>query len=293
VSLLARMSPPIEIDDPGDERLADYRRLKERHLNAEGGRFVAESERVVRRLLGSGLPVHSVLLTAPRLATLADALSGPFPVFLASQATLDAIAGFHVHRGCLAIGGRPPPQPLPRDARVVVALEDLTDVDNLGALARHAAAFGADALVLSPRCADPFYRKAVRVSLGAVFSVPIVRATRWPDDLAALRGAGLALVGAVVDQRVERSPASPGGAHRGRVWEPSEGSHLDERATSLGAFRPPGRFALLLGAEGPGLSAAARAACDHLVTIPMSPGADSLNVATAGAIFLYALTRSS
>ena len=264
--MLACMSlPPIAIEDPGDERLSDYRQLKERHLNADGGRFVAESERVVRRLLGSGLPVFSVLVTAPRLATLADALGGPFPVFLASQATLDAIAGFHVHRGCLAIGGRPPPPPLPRDARAVVVLEDLTDVDNLGALARHAAGFGADALVLSPRCADPFYRKAVRVSLGAVFSLPIVRASRWPDDLAALRGDGFALVAAVVE---------PG-------------------ATPLASFRPPDRFALVLGAEGPGLSAAARDACDHRVTIPMSPGADSLNVATAGAIFLYALTRSS
>ena len=256
-----------DIADPADERLVDYRQLKERHLNADGGRFVAESERVVRRLLGSGLRVLSVLVTAPRLATLADALAGPipFPVYLASQATLDAIAGYHVHRGCLAIGERPPPASVPRDARAVVVLEDLTDVDNLGALARHAAAFGADALMLSPRCADPFYRKAVRVSLGAVFSLPIVRASRWPHDLAALRGDGFALVAAVVE---------PG-------------------ATPLASFRPPDRFALVLGAEGPGLSAAARDACDHRVTIPMSPGADSLNVATAGAIFLYALTRSS
>jgi tRNA G18 (ribose-2'-O)-methylase SpoU len=205
--------------------------------------------------------VHSVLLTPPRLATLADGLGGPFPVFVAAQPVLDAIAGFHVHRGCLAIGERPRPVPPPRGARAVVVLEDLTDVDNLGALARHAAAFGADALVLSPRCADPFYRKAIRVSLGAVFSLPVLRAQAWPEDLAALRADGVEIVGAVVE---------PG-------------------ATPLARFRPPARFALLLGAEGPGLSAAARAACDHLVTIPMGPGADSLNVATAGAIFLYAL----
>jgi tRNA G18 (ribose-2'-O)-methylase SpoU len=257
--------PPIEIRDPADPRLDDYRQLKERHLNAEGGRFVAESERVVRRLLASGLPVRSVLLTPPRLATLADALGGSCPVFLAAQPVLDAIAGFHVHRGCLAVGERPLPAPLPRGARAVVVAEDLTDVDNLGALARHAAAFGADALLLSPRCADPFYRKAIRVSLGAVFSLPVVRAHAWPGDLGALRTDGVTIVGAVVDAG----------------------------ATPLARFRPPARFALLLGAEGPGLSAAARAACDELVTIPMSPGADSLNVATAGAIFLYALTRSS
>jgi tRNA G18 (ribose-2'-O)-methylase SpoU len=130
-------------------------------------------------------------------------------------------------------------------------------------MARNAAAFGADALVLSPRCADPFYRKAVRVSLGAVFELPIIRLERWPEDLARLRAGGLSLVAAVVD--------------------PS--------AVPLHRFAPPDRFALLLGAEGPGLSAGARAACDARVTIPMSPGADSLNVATAGAVFLHALTR--
>ncbi len=239
--------------------------MTERRLNAEGGRFVAESERVVRRLVASRLTVHSVLLTPPRLATLAEVLTGPYPVFVASQTVLDAIAGFHVHRGCLAIGERPQAAALPPGARAVVVLEDLTDVDNLGALARHAAAFGADALVLSPRCADPFYRKAIRVSLGAVFGLPIVRAESWPGDLEVLRRDGVAVVGAVVEAG----------------------------ATPLARFTPPARFALLLGAEGPGLSAAARACCDHLVTIPMSPGADSLNVATAGAIFLYALTRAA
>ena len=179
--------PPVEVRDPDDPRLADYRQMTERRLNAEGGRFVAESERVVRRLVASRLTVHSVLLTPPRLATLAEVLTGPYPVFVASQAVLDAIAGFHVHRGCLAIGERPQAAALPPGARAVVVLEDLTDVDNLGALARHAAAFGADALVLSPRCADPFYRKAIRVSLGAVFGLPIVRAESWPGDLEVLR----------------------------------------------------------------------------------------------------------
>jgi len=252
--------PPIQIADPHDPRVAGYRALKERAV-IEAGRFVAESERVVRRLVASGLGIDSVLLTAPRLATLADVLVGPFPVYLAPQAVLDGVAGFHVHRGCLALGVRPSAPQLPREARTIVALEDLTDVDNLGAIARHAAAFGADGLLLSPRCADPFYRKAIRVSLGAVFGLPIARAAAWPDALADLRAGGVQVVGAVLD---------PG-------------------ATPLGRFARPPRTALLLGAEGPGLSAAARAACDHLVTIPMSPQADSLNVATAAAIFLYAL----
>jgi len=252
--------PPIEILDAADPRVADYRDLKERRLN-EAGRFVAESERVVRRLVSSGLPIQSVLLTAPRLATLADALGGDFPVYLAPQGVLDGVAGFHVHRGCLAIGVQPAAPAVPPGARTLVVLEDLTDVDNLGAIARHAAAFGADAMLLSPRCADPYYRKAIRVSLGAVFGLPIVRLGRWPDELLALRDAGVALVGAV----------------------------LAPDATPLGAFVRPPRVALLFGAEGPGLSPGARAACDHRVTIPMSPGADSLNVATAAALFLYAL----
>lgn len=257
--------PPIDILDADDPRVADYRQLKERWLNAEGGRFVAESERVVRRLVGSGLGVHSALMTAPRLATLADALGGPFPVYLAPPELLDRIAGFHVHRGCLAIGARPAAAQIPDGPRTLVVLEDLTDVDNLGAIARHAAAFGADALLLSPRCADPFYRKAIRVSLGAVFALPIVRLADWPGDLQRLRAQGVSLVAAV----------------------------LDPDATPLARFTRPARLAVLLGAEGPGLSSEARALCEHQVTIPMSPGADSLNVATAAAIFLYALRSPS
>jgi tRNA G18 (ribose-2'-O)-methylase SpoU len=267
----ARVSLPIivgveELDHADDPRLDDYRQLKEKHLNAVSGRFVAESERVVRRLLASRLRVLSVLVTAPRLEAMRDVLGGPFPVYLATQPVLDAIAGFHVHRGCLAIGERPPPapwRPLPPGARAAVVLEDLVDVDNLGAMARNAAAFGADALLLSPRCADPFYRKAIRVSLGSVFELPIARVDPWPDGLAELRAQGLALVAGV----------------------------LASDATPLPAFRPPARFALLLGTEGPGLSEAAIRQCDHRVTIPMSPGADSLNVATAGAVLLYALLR--
>jgi tRNA G18 (ribose-2'-O)-methylase SpoU len=271
------VSPPrFEVTDAEDPRLADYRALKERHLNAEGGRFVAESERVVRRLLASPLGVHSVLLTPPRLRALEDALAEPsahgaaradLPVYVATQPVLDAIAGFHVHRGCLAIGERPAARALPAGARRIVVLEDLVDVDNLGAIARNAAAFGADALVLSPRSADPFYRKAVRVSLGAVFDLPIVRLARWPDDLDVLRKLGLQLLAAV----------------------------LSPTATPLPRFRAPDRWALLLGSEGPGLSPGAVMRCHASVTIPMatSAGVDSLNVATAAAVMLYALTRAT
>jgi tRNA G18 (ribose-2'-O)-methylase SpoU len=262
--------PVIAVDDPVDPRVADYRSLKERHLHAQSGRFIAESERVVRRLLTSRLAVDSVLVTPTRLETMRDALrahGARFPIYLAAQPVMDAIAGFHVHRGCLAVGRRPAARPLPSGARRVVVVEDLVDVDNLGVIARNAVAFGADALLLSPRCADPFYRKAIRVSLGAVFELPISRLERWPDDLRALRAQGLTLVAAA----------------------------LTPDATPLPRFAPPARWALLLGAEGPGLSPAALALCDHRVTIPMSasPGADSLNVATACAVMLYALGAGS
>ena len=257
----------VAVTEADDARLADYRHLKERDLSAQGGRFIAESERVVRRLLESGLPVRSVLLTPAHLRALAPLLGGgAFPVFVAEQAVMDEIAGFHVHRGCLAVGERPAGARVPRAARTIVVLEDLVDVDNLGATARSAAAFGADALVLSPRAADPFYRKAIRVGMGTVFRLPVVRLAVWPDDLLALkRDLALSLVGAVVDAG----------------------------AVPLARLPRPPRVALLLGAEGPGLSAAARAACDTLVTIPMAPGADSLNVATAGAIALFHLQQAA
>ena len=270
---------PIAITHADDPRLEDYRDLTERHLNTLGGRFIAESERVVRRLLESGLRVHSLLATPARLAALADALAlgrpaspggdGDFPIYVVAQMIMDRIAGFHVHRGCLAVGERPPDAAVPAGARIVVVLEDLVDVDNLGAIARNAAALGADALCLSPGCADPFYRKAIRVSLGAVFFLPVVRFARWPDDLAGLRAAGFQLVAAT----------------------PRAG------ATPLPAFTRPERMALLLGSEGPGLSDAVLAMADQRVAIPMaasgaSRGIDSLNVATAGAVILYALNPS-
>lgn len=252
-----------------DERLEDYRDLRDRRLGESSGRFVAESELVVRKLLGTGLRVCSLLLTAPRLATLEPALRASaerFPVYVVPQSVMDQVAGYHVHRGCLAVAERPCGPRIPEHARLVVVLVDLVDVDNLGAMARNAAAFGADALLLSPRCADPFYRKAVRTSAGAVLSLPIVRTQRWPDDLVALRQQrGFSLAGAV----------------------------LGEDAHPLESFDPPERLALLFGAEGPGLDASTQAVCDTRLTIPMAArhGVDSLNVATAGAVFLYHCTR--
>ena len=255
------------VSDVNDPRLADYRHLKDRDLSAEGARFIAESERVVRRLLASGLTTHSILLTPTRLASLQTMLDDvTCPVYVAEQTLLNEIAGFKVHRGCLAVGQRPSTATVPQTATTIVVLEDLVDADNLGATVRNGAAFGADALVLSPRCADPFYRKAIRVAIGATFTLPIVRLADWPQDLLAFKNQfGFALWGAV----------------------------LDLNAVPLASLGRPAKVALLLGSEGPGLSAPARAACDQLITIPMAPGADSLNVATAGAVALFHLQQAA
>ena len=166
---------------------------------------------MVRRLLASGLRVCSVLVTPPRLAAMAAELDGEtgFPVYVASQEVLDGIAGFHVHRGCLAIGERPARRAVPDDARLVVAVEDLVDVDNLARIVRNAVAFGASALLLSPRSADPFYRKAIRVSLGGVLPCRSSASSAGPTSLAELRAArGFSIVGAVVDPRRRRSKRS-------------------------------------------------------------------------------------
>jgi tRNA G18 (ribose-2'-O)-methylase SpoU len=250
------------VTDFADPRLDDYRDLKDRARRATGDTFIAESEPVVRKLIESALPVLSILVTAPHLARLEPALPPGVPVYVAPQSLLDAVAGFPVHRGCLAIGQRAARPSIPPAARTVVVLEDLVDVDNVGAAIRNAAAFDADAVVLSPRSADPFYRKAIRVSMGTVFSIPIVRCQAWPQDLVELcRTHRLTPVGAV----------------------------LDEDAVPLSSFSWPERVALLFGAEGPGLGAPARALCQNLVTIPMARAkADSLNVATATGIFLHA-----
>jgi tRNA G18 (ribose-2'-O)-methylase SpoU len=259
---------PHFVTDADDPRLVDYRALKDRDLSAEGGgRFIAESERVVRRLIESGLGIHSILVTPTRFDALGAALTGvSCPVFVSEQTLLNQIAGFHVHRGCLAVGQRPSAAVIPDGARTIVVLEDLVDADNLGASVRNAAAFGVDALVLSPRCADPFYRKAIRVAIGATFTLPIVRLATWPEDLRALRSRfGFSLLGAVIDPN----------------------------ATPLAAADRPAKIALLLGSEGPGLTAAARAACDRLIAIPMAAGADSLNVATAGAVALFHLQQAA
>ncbi|MGH7315094.1 MAG: TrmH family RNA methyltransferase [Candidatus Rokuibacteriota bacterium] len=260
------------LDDPADPRAADYREPRDGQLRRRAGLFLAEGRLVVRRLLeASRFRIRSLLLTPRALDDLRDLLArddAP-PAYLASAATIRDVVGFKFHRGCLAaaVRGAPLcPEALiePPGARALLALEELADPDNVGAVFRNAAAFGAAGVLLSPGCADPLYRKAIRVAMGATLSMPFAR-TDWRDGLERLRAAGYTLVALTPDRDAE-----------------------DIRAVA-GRGSPPRRLALLVGAEGPGLGASTRAAADRRVRIPMAAGADSLNVATACGIALHRL----
>ncbi|WP_207483231.1 TrmH family RNA methyltransferase [Arenibaculum pallidiluteum] len=257
----------IPVDDPEDPRVAAYRDVRERDLVGRQGLFMAEGEVVLRLLLASRQhrPV-SLLLAGNRLAALAPLLASvpdDVPVYAAAQAVLDAVAGFHLHRGILALGRRAPmpaagallAEAGPR-AMVVVAC-GIGNHDNMGGIFRNAAAFGADAVILDAGCCDPLYRKAIRVSVGAALIVPTARMEPDTDPVSLLERHGFVPVA-----------LSPAGA------------------VPLSAMERPERVALLLGTEGPGLPANVLARA-RTVAIPMAPGFDSLNVATAGAIAMH------
>ena len=260
----------IRIDDPADPRVAPYLAVRERDLVGRGEGFIAEGEVVLRVLLGAGARAKaaSVLVAESRLARLAPLLrplTADIPVYAASQAVMDRVVGFHIHRGILALGVRPPDPGaaalvagLPARA-LVLALFGIANHDNMGGLLRNAAAFGADAVLLDPACCDPLYRKAIRVSVGAALTVPFARLGQGEDALDLLQGAGF-----------EAMALSPAG-----------GEPLTEVA------RAP-RVAALFGAEGPGLPADVLARARR-VAIPMAPGWDSLNVAAASAVVLHHL----
>jgi tRNA G18 (ribose-2'-O)-methylase SpoU len=266
---------PVPITDPADPRVDDYRELHDararRRREAAGddgpGFFVAEGGHAVERLLASGWRVRSVLLDRIRLEALGPALAGlDAPVLLADQPTLRAVAGFPVHRGVLAAADRwalPEPAAVLAGARRIAVLEDVNDHENLGVIFRCAGSLGVEAVLLSPRCCDPLYRRSVRVSMGHVLAVPWTRLEPWPEGLAAVRAAGFRL--AALTPALDADPLPD--------WSPGAGE----------------RIAVLLGAEGPGLSPAALAASDRRLTIPMRRTADSLNVASAAAIAFYAL----
>jgi tRNA G18 (ribose-2'-O)-methylase SpoU len=269
------MATVVEITDPADPRLADYRDLRDvelrKHLEAEHGLFLAEGEKVVRRAVEAGFPVRSFLMAPRWLDGLADVLAtSDAPCFVLEERLAEQVTGFHVHRGALASLRR---QPLPSvesvlaGARTVVVLEDVVDHTNVGAAFRSAAALGVDGLLLAPRCADPLYRRAVKVAMGAVFSVPWTRLDSWYDALPALSAAGFTTVALT----------------------------LAEDAVDLeAAVAALDRVALVLGSEGHGLSPRWEGSADRRAVIPMSsgrPGIDSLNVAAATAVACYVTAR--
>lgn len=246
---------------------------------AHEGLFIAEGQLVVERLLKSRFRVHSILTTPARLASLHHALSSlppDTPVFLAPPETLNSIVGLNMHRGLLAVGHRSSDLSLPdllaRPGPIVI-LEDLVNHDNLGGVFRNAAALGGKgvSVLLSPRCADPLYRKSLRVSMGLALSVPFARAAAWPGALHDIRAAGF------------------------EVWALTLGSGTTPLPAAVAeAIAQHRRVALILGSEGPGLTPLAQSAADRLVTIPMSKAdaaVDSLNVAVAAGIALYELAR--
>lgn len=264
--------PVIAIDSPDDERIADYRSLTDvaqrRVLEPQGGLYIAESAKVIERALRAGHVPRSVFVQEKWLDDVAGLLGmhPDAPVYLVSPGVAESITGYSVHRGALAAMHRPP---LPsvaeviRDARRVVVLEDIVDHTNVGAIFRGAAGLGADAVLVTPRCADPLYRRSVRVSMGTVFQVPWTRLPEWGEARRVMHEAGFHLAALA----------------------------LADDAAPLDAFAAaaPDRVALLLGAEGDGLSRSALAAADSVVTIPMAGGVDSLNVAAAASVAMWEL----
>lgn len=271
------LDPVIRLDTADDPRLADYASLTDVALRSRAepdmGVFIAESAAVIRRALASGLRLRSVLMDERWFPDMSDvvAQAGAMeaPVFVADREVLESITGFHVHRGALAAMHRPNLRSVAevlRGARRVVVLEDIVDHTNVGAIFRSVAGLGADAVLVSPRCADPLYRRSVRVSMGAVFHIPWTRLPAWDEGIAALHAAGFVVAAlALEDGAVE----------------------LDTFAADV-----PDRLAMVLGAEGDGLSRRAIESADVVVRIPMESGIDSLNVAAASAVALWA-TRIS
>jgi tRNA G18 (ribose-2'-O)-methylase SpoU len=261
-----------EITDPDDERIADYRALTDVELRTRWepphGLFIAEGELVLRRASRAGYRPRSFLVEAKRIDQFGDLDTGGAPVYAAAPDVLRQTTGFHVHRGVLASFHRrelPAPATVLAGARRVVILEDVNNHTNLGAIFRAVAALGVDGMLLSPSCADPLYRRSVRVSMGEVFAVPYARLDPWPDALAQVRAAGFAVL--ALTPAPDALPIQwLDAAHRARP-------------------------ALLLGAEGTGLSGAALRASDVRVAIPMRRGVDSLNVAAATAVACWELGR--
>lgn len=266
------MATFIEIDDADDGRLRDYVSLRDtslRHsLEAAEGLFIAEGLLVIRRALEAGYRPRSLLLAPRWVDELSDLLDDlDVPVYLVSTRMAERVTGFHVHRGALASMERVTRHTLDDllDAQRLVVVEDIVDHTNVGAIVRCAAGLGWDGVVLAPRAADPLYRRAVKTSMGTVFSLPWARMDDWTGDLDRLRAAGFALAAlALSDDSVT----------------------LDEFVASVA---PGQKVAIMMGTEGSGLSDEWISRADAVVRIPMGHGVDSLNAAAATAVVCYEL----
>ena len=264
----------VEVTGMGDPALHDYVGLTDVALRTraepERGLFIAESEKVIRRALAAGFRPRSYLMGERWLTDLADLVAAAqvdgVPVFWGSPTVLEELTGFHLHRGALAAMQR---LPLPSlddvlaGARRVFVLEDIVDHTNVGAIFRSAAALGVDAVLVTPRCADPLYRRAIRVSMGTVFQVPWTRISPWPGGVASLRELGFVVAALALGE---------------------DSVALDDLASQA-----PQRLALVLGTEGDGLRRSTLTQVDKVVRIPMAGGVDSLNVAAAAAVAAWEL----
>ncbi|BBZ71857.1 TrmH family RNA methyltransferase [Mycobacterium paraseoulense] len=265
-----------DVDDPGDPRLDDFRDLnsvdRRPDLPTGKGLVIAEGVLVVQRMLASRFTPHALLGTGRRLGELADDLAGnPVPFYRASADVMARVVGFHLNRGVLAAARRvsePTVADLVEGARTVAVLEGVNDHENLGSIFRNAAGLGVDAVVFGSGCADPLYRRAVRVSMGHALLVPYARASDWPAELKLLKENGFRLL-AMTPQGDACTLAE------------AMAAACDERV------------AVVVGAEGPGLTPATLRMSDVRVRIPMSRGTDSLNVATAAALAFYERGRSA
>jgi len=268
----ARGMPLVMVEDLDDPRLSDYRHLREPNVRARAERhasiFTVEGWLSLEALAESPYPVRSALVATKHAARAQSIVHSGVPVYAIAESALEQVTGIHFHRGILGVAERPAaltPGAVLDGARRVLVLEGVNDYENLGALFRNASAFGVDAVLLDPTTTDPLYRRATRVSLGHVLRVPFARVGpgAWPTILSDLRRDGMAVLAL--------TPAAD--------------------ATPLGSVleQLPDKVAVLVGAEGPGLSDEAMAAADHRVHIPMTPGTDSVNVATSAAIALAAL----
>jgi tRNA G18 (ribose-2'-O)-methylase SpoU len=277
------MGTVIAVERSDDPRISAFLNVKDA-ASRSAGVFLAESELVITRVFDSGCFVKALLVSRSRFERLDSRIEkaqavqrarfgadAAFSVFVCEQSTLEAVVGFPLHRGCLAIckrPGLPAVETLLVGARTVMVLDDVVDPDNIGSVFRHVAGFGADAVVLSAHAGDPLYRKSVRSSMGWVLEVPYTRAERRESLLPSLHTSGFATI-----------------ALTPRRGAPTLRSVVD-------GLRPLDRVALLLGAEAPGLSDDTIANATYQARIPMTEHVDSLNVATAGALALYELTTA-